>query len=84
VAAKDFFVDILSTALGPGEVLAAVHIRRSTGAMRFAYRKIRHPASGYAAAVRLSRRHISDRQTVVTREYRDGGETAKRGSGVPV
>jgi aerobic carbon-monoxide dehydrogenase medium subunit len=58
VAAKDFFVDIFSTALGPSEVLAAVHIPRPASGMRFTYRKIRHPASGYAvvgvaAGVRL-------------------------------
>jgi carbon-monoxide dehydrogenase medium subunit len=48
VAARDFFVDIFYTLLKPGDVLAAVHIPRSTMAMRFTYRKIRHPASGYA------------------------------------
>jgi carbon-monoxide dehydrogenase medium subunit len=48
VAAKDFFVDIFSTALEASEVLAAVHIRRPVSATRFTYRKIRHPASGYA------------------------------------
>jgi aerobic carbon-monoxide dehydrogenase medium subunit len=48
VAAKDFFVDIFSTALEPGELLVAVHIPRSISKMRFTYRKIRHPASGYA------------------------------------
>jgi len=48
VAAKDFFVDIFSTALEPTEVLAAVHIARPASGARFTYRKIRHPASGYA------------------------------------
>jgi carbon-monoxide dehydrogenase medium subunit len=48
VKAKDFFVDIFSTALEPGEVLTAIHIARPEAAMRFGYRKIRHPASGYA------------------------------------
>jgi aerobic carbon-monoxide dehydrogenase medium subunit len=48
VAANDFFIDIFSTALGPDEVLAAIHIPRPTEGMRFVYRKIRHPASGYA------------------------------------
>jgi len=48
VAAKDFFVDIFLTALGPSEVLAAVHVRRPASGARFTYRKIRHPASGYA------------------------------------
>ena len=48
VAAKDFFVDIFSTALGPTEVLTAIHLARPTLDTRFTYRKIRHPASGYA------------------------------------
>ena len=48
VAAKDFFVDIFSTVLEPSEVLAAIHVRRPASGARFIYRKIRHPASGYA------------------------------------
>jgi carbon-monoxide dehydrogenase medium subunit len=48
VAARDFFVDIFSTALEPHEVLTAVHIPRPAPGTRFTYRKIRHPASGYA------------------------------------
>ena len=45
---KDFFVDIMTTALGPEEVLVAVHIPRPDPGAQFRYRKIRHPASGYA------------------------------------
>jgi carbon-monoxide dehydrogenase medium subunit len=48
VAAKDFFVDIMTTALEPEEVLVAVHIARPKPGAQFRYRKIRHPASGYA------------------------------------
>ena len=48
VAADDFFVDIFSTALEPDEILAAIHVPRPAQGMRFVYRKIRHPASGYA------------------------------------
>jgi carbon-monoxide dehydrogenase medium subunit len=48
VAAADFFVDIFSTALEPGDVLTRIHIPRQDTEMRFVYRKIRHPASGYA------------------------------------
>lgn len=48
VAAKDFFVDIFSTVLEPNEILASIHIPRPKAGMRFAYRKIRHPASGFA------------------------------------
>jgi carbon-monoxide dehydrogenase medium subunit len=48
IAAKDFFVDIMTTALRVDEVLTAVHVARPAPGTRFAYRKIRHPASGYA------------------------------------
>jgi carbon-monoxide dehydrogenase medium subunit len=48
VAAKDFFLDIFTTALAPGEIVVAIHISRSKGGSQFRYRKIRHPASGYA------------------------------------
>jgi aerobic carbon-monoxide dehydrogenase medium subunit len=48
VAAKDFFVDIFLTVLEPAEVLAAIHLARPALGARFTYRKIRHPASGYA------------------------------------
>jgi carbon-monoxide dehydrogenase medium subunit len=48
VAAKDFFVDIFTTALEADEVLTAIHIPRPKPGMNFRYRKIRHPASGYA------------------------------------
>ena len=48
MAARDFFVDIFSTALAPDEILACVHIPRSRTGTRFIYRKIRHPASGFA------------------------------------
>jgi carbon-monoxide dehydrogenase medium subunit len=48
VAAKDFFIGMMTTALGPEEVLVAVHIPRPSLGAQFCYRKIRHPASGYA------------------------------------
>jgi carbon-monoxide dehydrogenase medium subunit len=38
----------MTTALEPGEVLVAVHLPRPDPATQFRYRKIRHPASGYA------------------------------------
>jgi carbon-monoxide dehydrogenase medium subunit len=48
VAAKDFFIDIMTTALHPGEVLVALNIPGPKPGAQFRYRKIRHPASGYA------------------------------------
>jgi aerobic carbon-monoxide dehydrogenase medium subunit len=56
--AREFFVDIFATLLEPGELLTAIHIKRPAPGTRVGYRKIRHPASGYAvvgvaACVRL-------------------------------
>ena len=48
IAASEFFVDIMTTALKPAEVLAAIHIPHPEPRAQFRYRKIRHPASGYA------------------------------------
>jgi aerobic carbon-monoxide dehydrogenase medium subunit len=48
VAARDFFVDIFSTVLEPDEILTSIHIPRPNAGTRFIYRKIRHPASGFA------------------------------------
>jgi carbon-monoxide dehydrogenase medium subunit len=48
VAAKDFFIDIMTTAIAPEEVLVAVDIPAPRPGSQFRYRKIRHPASGYA------------------------------------
>jgi aerobic carbon-monoxide dehydrogenase medium subunit len=48
IGAKDFFVDIMTTALEPDEVLVAIHFSRPEPGVQFRYRKIRHPASGYA------------------------------------
>jgi aerobic carbon-monoxide dehydrogenase medium subunit len=45
VAAKDFFLDIMTTELKAEEVLVAVYIARPTPRVRYRYRKIRHPAS---------------------------------------
>jgi aerobic carbon-monoxide dehydrogenase medium subunit len=58
VPARDFFVDISTTLLEPGELLTAIHIVRPEPGTRAGCRKIRHPASGYAvvgvaACVRL-------------------------------
>lgn len=60
VAARDFFVDIFSTALEPAEVLAKVVIPRPTPGMRFTYRKIRQPASGYAVVGVAAGVHLRD------------------------
>lgn len=60
IAAGDFFVDMMTTALEPGEVLTSVRFEATdTPRTGTAYLKHRHPASGYAvvgvaAVVRLA------------------------------
>ncbi|MCK1716871.1 xanthine dehydrogenase family protein subunit M [Bradyrhizobium sp. 141] len=71
VAAKDFFVDIFSTVLEPNEILASIHIPQPKAGMRFIYRKIRHPASGFAVVgiavgVRLQQGVVADISIGVT------------------
>ncbi len=46
IKAEDFFVDLLTTALAPGEILREIRIKQN-GASQ-AYMKMPHPASGFA------------------------------------
>lgn len=48
IAADDFFLDILTTALGPNEMLTEVRIPTPGARSGGSYSKFRHPASGYA------------------------------------
>jgi carbon-monoxide dehydrogenase medium subunit len=57
IAAQDFFVDMLTTALRPGEVLSQVRIPVQAPRIGTAYCKLHQPASGFAIvgiAVRLA------------------------------
>jgi carbon-monoxide dehydrogenase medium subunit len=57
IKATNFFVEMLTTALQPGEVLREIRIPAGTGKVGQAYVKVRHPASGFAVvgvAVNLS------------------------------
>lgn len=57
IKASDFFVEMLTTALEPGEVLREIRIPAGKGKVGQAYVKVRHPASGFAVvgiAVSLS------------------------------
>ena len=45
---NDFFVDLLTTALEPGEILREIRISRPKGGTGQAYMKMHHPASGFA------------------------------------
>jgi carbon-monoxide dehydrogenase medium subunit len=44
----DFFVDMLTTALEPGEILREIRIKKPTGRFGQAYAKVLQPASGFA------------------------------------
>lgn len=48
IKASDFFVEMLTTALQPGEVLREIRIPAGKGRLAQAYVKVRHPASGFA------------------------------------
>lgn len=57
IGADDFFVDLLTTALQPSEILREIRIAAPQGRFGQAYQKVRHPASGFAVvgvAVSLS------------------------------
>jgi carbon-monoxide dehydrogenase medium subunit len=48
IKADDFFVELLTTALEPGEILREIRINKSAGRTGQAYVKMHHPASGFA------------------------------------
>jgi carbon-monoxide dehydrogenase medium subunit len=48
VKAADFFVDLLTTDLQPGEILREIRIGKPSGRFGHAYQKVAHPASGFA------------------------------------
>jgi carbon-monoxide dehydrogenase medium subunit len=57
IKATDFFVEMLTTALEPGEILREIRIPAGKNKMAQSYLKVRHPASGFAVvgvAVNLS------------------------------
>jgi len=58
IKADDFFVDMLTTALAPGEILREVRVNAPSGRFGQAYMKVAQPASGFAVvgvAVNLTR-----------------------------
>ena len=48
IKADDFFVELLTTALAPGEILREIRIAKPHGRFGHSYQKVRHPASGFA------------------------------------
>lgn len=58
IQADDFFVDMLTTALGAGEILREIRVTAPSGRFGQAYMKVPQPASGFAVvgvAVNLTR-----------------------------
>src|SRR5258705_9152710 len=48
INADDFFVDLLTIALTPGEILREIRVPKPSGRFVHSYQKVRHPASGFA------------------------------------
>ena len=48
IKAADFFLDLLTTALDPAEILREIRFSKASGRFGHAYEKVRHPASGFA------------------------------------
>jgi len=67
IKADDFFLDLMTTALEPGEILREIRIPAPTGRFGQAYKKVPQPASGFAVVgVAVS----------LTRDAKDACETA--------
>ncbi len=61
IKATDFFVDMLTTALAPGEILREIRVAMPQGNTGQAYAKLPHPASGFAVvAVAVNLTHAND------------------------
>lgn len=71
VAAKDFFVDYFTTAVGPGEVLVSISIPKMGSDWSVHYEKFNRTAQGWAivgvaAAVRLEGKKIAEARVGLT------------------
>ncbi|MEE9235837.1 MAG: xanthine dehydrogenase family protein subunit M [Candidatus Acidoferrales bacterium] len=60
LAAKDFFVEMLTTALEPGEILTEIRFAPDSGQTGTAYRKLHQPASGFALVGVAARLRLAD------------------------
>src|SRR5258707_12795022 len=72
IAANDFFVDIMTTALEPAEGLVAIHIPRPNPGPQFRNPRIRHPPRahavvGVAVALRLQDGVVAEATIGITR-----------------
>lgn len=90
IKADDFFVDLLTTALQPGEILREIRVNTPPRSFGHSYQKVRHPASGFAvvgvaAALQLGSNGSCEAVAigitgVASKAYRAGEvETALRG-----
>jgi carbon-monoxide dehydrogenase medium subunit len=62
IRAADFFVDMLTTALTPGEILREIRIPRAAARASQTYLKLPHPASGFAVVgVAVNLAHKGDK-----------------------
>ena len=91
IQASDFFVDMLTTALEPNEILREIRITQPQGPALHSYMKVAQPASGFAivgVAVNLTQGDDGRCQSagvgmtgVAAKAYRAGGvENALRGN----
>lgn len=64
IAAQDFFVDILTTALEPGEILTGVRIPVLPDRAGDAYVKLHQPASGFAVVGVAARVVLNDQGSI--------------------
>ncbi len=48
IKADDFFIEMLTTALEPNEILREIRIAKPSGRFGQSYQKVHHPASGFA------------------------------------
>ena len=84
VAAKDFFVDILTSAVGPGEILKFIHVpatANSTAYVKFAQKASGFAIAGVAAVVDKTKKEVAVAVTgVAAKVYRASGtESSLRG-----
>lgn len=83
VPADDFFVDLMTTALGPGELITEVRLHFPPSGSGAAYEKYPHPASRYAVAGAAALLTLSGGKVTAARVALTGlGKKAVRAKGV--
>jgi aerobic carbon-monoxide dehydrogenase medium subunit len=83
VPADDFFVDLMTTALGPGEMITEVRLPFPPSGSGAAYEKYPHPASRYAVAGAAALLTVAGGKVTAARVALTGlGRKAARAKGV--